>query len=79
MTRRERARLEKYRATQTGVENDGGGRSRYLYAGPILAPIAYGPPCPRCGAATKQRTRRAGRPFYGCRRWPICQGKFDTS
>ncbi len=32
-----------------------------------------GPPCPLCGAATRQRTGRSG-PFWSCSRYPDCKG-----
>jgi len=36
------------------------------------------PPCPECGHPTQQRTAQtgkyAGKPFYGCTRYPKCRG-----
>ena len=37
------------------------------------------PKCPQCGAPMRKRTARsgpnAGKPFWGCSRWPECQGR----
>jgi hypothetical protein len=35
-----------------------------------------GPPCPHCGAQTLKRKSRFGA-FYGCTRYPQCQGKWN--
>ncbi|WP_372178660.1 DNA topoisomerase III [Xanthomonas axonopodis pv. phyllanthi] len=35
--------------------------------------VPEGPPCPLCGAATRQRTGRSG-PFWSCSRYPDCKG-----
>lgn len=35
--------------------------------------IPLGPPCPQCGAATRQRTGKSG-PFWSCSRYPDCKG-----
>ena len=37
------------------------------------------PTCPKCGAAMRKRTARSGprsgKPFWGCSRWPDCDGR----
>jgi micrococcal nuclease len=42
------------------------------------APAAAGVRCPSCGAAMRRRVaergRHAGRPFWGCSRFPACRG-----
>lgn len=35
--------------------------------------IPQGPPCPQCGAATRQRSGKSG-PFWSCARYPDCKG-----
>jgi len=35
--------------------------------------VPAGPPCPLCGAATRQRTGKTG-PFWSCSRYPECKG-----
>ncbi len=35
-----------------------------------------GPPCPKCGSKTRRRQGRFG-PFYGCSRYPACDGKLN--
>lgn len=37
------------------------------------------PPCPRCGAAMQQKSRRRdGAPFWGCTRYPDCRGTLSV-
>ena len=37
------------------------------------------PPCPKCGAPMRKRTAKsgpnAGKPFWGCSKWPDCTGR----
>ncbi|HBP0979076.1 DNA topoisomerase III [Comamonas sp. Y6] len=35
--------------------------------------VPHGPPCPQCGAPTRQRTGKTG-PFWSCSRYPDCKG-----
>lgn len=35
--------------------------------------VPQGPPCPLCGASTRQRTGKSG-PFWSCSRYPDCKG-----
>ncbi|EPG4103800.1 MULTISPECIES: DNA topoisomerase III [Pseudomonas aeruginosa group] len=35
--------------------------------------VPHGPPCPQCGAPTRQRTGKSG-PFWSCSRYPDCKG-----
>ncbi len=35
--------------------------------------VPQGPPCPLCGAPTRQRTGKSG-PFWSCSRYPDCKG-----
>ena len=41
------------------------------------------PVCPKCGAPMRKRTARsgpnAGSPFWGCSRWPDCDGKVSAT
>lgn len=39
--------------------------------------VPMGPPCPLCGAATRQRTGKTG-PFWSCSRYPECKGTVTT-
>lgn len=39
---------------------------------------ASGPSCPKCGTAMKYRNGKFG-PFYGCPRYPACDGILKTS
>ena len=45
---------------------------------PECGSVEASPPCPLCGGATELKTARrgafAGRPFWGCRRYPGCSG-----
>ncbi len=39
---------------------------------------ADAPACPKCGAPMRRRrTRKDGRPFWGCSEYPACQGILD--
>lgn len=44
---------------------------------PAASPSGCGPVCPRCGAPLVQKTaqkgNRAGKPFWGCSRFPACR------
>ncbi len=50
---------------------------------PVMPPAQTSPVCPRCGSPMALRTARrganAGTSFYGCTRYPACQGTRPTT
>lgn len=56
----------------------GGFRER-MTATRLAVRDAEAPTCPKCGAAMRKRTARSGprsgMPFWGCSRWPTCDGR----
>lgn len=59
----------------------GGFRER-MTATRLAVRDAETPACPKCGAVMRRRTARAGlragKPFWGCSRWPDCDGRREV-
>ncbi len=58
---------------------ESGGFRERLTAVRLEARDGDAPVCPKCGSAMRKRTARsgpnAGKPFWGCSRWPECTGR----
>lgn len=61
---------------RTSLDRASAGRGQTAAATADLPNI--GPPCPECGGETRLRLSRHG-PFYGCNRYPDCQGTVSVA